>query len=172
MSNDINAALEKRIVAALAADSASADLETLIIETKAAIVAADKTADEERERALDPVACPDAAAAREAMQVAPSQSRPVGVSAARSPSSRRCARRVVRMQPEVVLIVGDHHRCEASRLLGFSDVRHWSSGCRHHADIERDAADQSRVVARNDLILWDLLARSERFELPTLRFEV
>ncbi len=71
MSNELtNAPLERRIAAALTDDVWSADLSTLIAETEAAIVDADKAVEEEREAALDPVACPDAAAEREAMQAA------------------------------------------------------------------------------------------------------
>jgi hypothetical protein len=47
-----------------------ADLATLISETESAIDAADKAAEEERIKALDPIASPDPKAAREAMQAA------------------------------------------------------------------------------------------------------
>jgi hypothetical protein len=49
--------LEQNIATALtAAEISSADLETLLAETEAAIVAADATAAVEREKALDPLA--------------------------------------------------------------------------------------------------------------------
>ncbi len=71
MSNEpINAMLERRIAAALVDEIASADLATLIAETEAAILDADKAAEAERDKALDPFASPDAANAREAMQAA------------------------------------------------------------------------------------------------------
>jgi hypothetical protein len=68
--------LERRIAAALSAkDIASADLATLIGETEAAIAEADATATAEREKALDPIASPDLAAARAAMDDAQFASR-------------------------------------------------------------------------------------------------
>jgi hypothetical protein len=68
--------LEKRITAALSAkDIASADLATLIAETEAAIAEADATATAEREKALDPIASPDLADARAAMDDAQFASR-------------------------------------------------------------------------------------------------
>jgi hypothetical protein len=48
----------------------SADLAALVAETEAPIVDADKAAEAEREKALDPLASPDAAAALEGIQVA------------------------------------------------------------------------------------------------------
>jgi predicted transcriptional regulator len=61
--------LEQRIVAALtSADITSTDLADLIAETESAIATADKTAEEERAKALDPALSPDPKAAREAMQ--------------------------------------------------------------------------------------------------------
>ena len=63
--------LESRIATALTAtDIKSSNLATLIAETEAAITTADKTAEEERTKALDPIASPDATKAREAMQAA------------------------------------------------------------------------------------------------------
>ena len=61
--------LEQTISAALsAADVKSSDLADLITETESAIATADKTAGEERAKALDPALSPDPKAAREAMQ--------------------------------------------------------------------------------------------------------
>jgi predicted transcriptional regulator len=63
--------LEQKIAAALtAADVSSTDLSQLIAEADSAIAAADKTAEEERTKALDPALSPDPKAAREAMQEA------------------------------------------------------------------------------------------------------
>ncbi len=63
--------LECRIAMALTAtDIKSSNLATLIAETETAITTADKTAEEERMKALDPIASPDATKAREAMQAA------------------------------------------------------------------------------------------------------
>jgi hypothetical protein len=63
--------LESRIATALTAtDIKSSNLATLIAETEAAITTADRTAEEERTKALDPIASPDATKAREAMQAA------------------------------------------------------------------------------------------------------
>jgi hypothetical protein len=63
--------LESRIATALTAtDIKSSNLATLIAETEAAITTADKIAEEERTKALDPIASPDATKAREAMQAA------------------------------------------------------------------------------------------------------
>jgi hypothetical protein len=62
----VSAALEKRITTALAADTTSSDLATLIQETEAGIVAADAAA--ERERAFDPALSPDPGEARAAME--------------------------------------------------------------------------------------------------------
>ena len=63
--------LESRIATALTAtDIKSSNLATLIAETESAITTADKTAEEERTKALDPIASPDATKAREAMQAA------------------------------------------------------------------------------------------------------
>ena len=62
--------LEQRIASALADDSiTSTALAELITEVEIAIVAADKAAEEEREKALDPLASPDAAKAHEAIQM-------------------------------------------------------------------------------------------------------
>jgi hypothetical protein len=60
--------LEERIATALSEDIASADVEALIAETDAAIAAADVAAEAERVKALDPIASPDAAKARTAME--------------------------------------------------------------------------------------------------------
>jgi predicted transcriptional regulator len=61
--------LERRIGAALTStDITSTDLAALIAETESAIATADKTAEEERAKALDPALSPDPKAAREAMQ--------------------------------------------------------------------------------------------------------
>jgi len=71
MSNEpMNTTLEKSIAAALAGDITSTDLAALIAETEGAIFDADKAAEAERKKALDPLASPDAAKAREAMQAA------------------------------------------------------------------------------------------------------
>ena len=61
--------LENRIATALAAtDITSTDLSQLLVEAEAAIAAADKTAEEERAKALDPALSPDPKAARQAME--------------------------------------------------------------------------------------------------------
>jgi hypothetical protein len=60
--------LEERIAAALSDDIASSDVAALIAETEKVITTADATAEQERMRALDPVASPDAAKARAAME--------------------------------------------------------------------------------------------------------
>ena len=61
--------LVQKLAAALsAADVKSSDLADLITETESAIATADKTAEEERAKALDPALSPDPKAAREAMQ--------------------------------------------------------------------------------------------------------
>ena len=61
--------LENRIAAALAAtDITSSDLSQLFVEADAAITAADKTAEEERTKALDPALSPDPKVARQAME--------------------------------------------------------------------------------------------------------
>jgi hypothetical protein len=61
--------LEQRIGSALADDSiTSTALVELITEVETAIVVADKAAEEEREKALDPLTSPDAAKARAAME--------------------------------------------------------------------------------------------------------
>jgi hypothetical protein len=62
--------LEKRIAAAFATDTTAADLAALLDETEAGIVAADQAADDERDRALDVLASPDANKARAAMEEA------------------------------------------------------------------------------------------------------
>ena len=63
--------LEQRIATALAATDTTADgIAGLMTEVESAIIAADQAADTERERALDPLASPDAAKAREAMEAA------------------------------------------------------------------------------------------------------
>jgi hypothetical protein len=59
--------LEQRGVAALKADIGSDDLASLIAQTGEAITVADRTAAVEKERALEP-GCPDAKAARQAME--------------------------------------------------------------------------------------------------------
>ena len=61
--------LEQKIAAALtAADVSSTYLSQLIAETEVGITTADATAEQERERALDPVKSPDPKQARQAMQ--------------------------------------------------------------------------------------------------------
>jgi hypothetical protein len=63
--------LESCIASSLVSDDIkSSDLAKLITETEGAIAAADKAAEEERERALDPIASPDTTKARETMQAA------------------------------------------------------------------------------------------------------
>ena len=60
--------LEQRIATAFAAtDITSDDIAGLVIEVDGAILAADKAAEAEREKALDPIASPDATKARDAM---------------------------------------------------------------------------------------------------------
>jgi hypothetical protein len=67
--NDQATTLESRIATALAAtDITSSDLSQLLIEADAAIAAADKTAEEERSKALDPALSPDPKVARAAME--------------------------------------------------------------------------------------------------------
>jgi hypothetical protein len=62
------ATLEQKIASALADDSiTSTVLAELITEVEIGIVAADKAAEEEREKALDPIASPDAVKARTAL---------------------------------------------------------------------------------------------------------
>jgi hypothetical protein len=63
-------ALEAHITSALTDNIASSDLEALIAETEAAIVASDTAAEAAREKALDPVLSPDPAAARASMEQA------------------------------------------------------------------------------------------------------
>ena len=64
-------ALEQKIAAGLtAADVTSTDLSQLIAETEVGITIADATAEQERERALDPVKSPDPKQARQAMEEA------------------------------------------------------------------------------------------------------
>jgi hypothetical protein len=60
--------LEERLATALSEDIASADVEALIAETEAAITAADVAAEAEHVKALDPIASPDPAKARVAME--------------------------------------------------------------------------------------------------------
>jgi hypothetical protein len=60
--------LEERIAIALTDEISSVDVEALINETQAAIEAADAAAQVERVKALDPIASPDAAKARAAME--------------------------------------------------------------------------------------------------------
>jgi hypothetical protein len=63
--------LEQRIATAFAAtDITSDDIAGLVTEVDGAILAADKAAEAEREKALDPIASPDATKARDAMQSA------------------------------------------------------------------------------------------------------
>jgi hypothetical protein len=63
--------LEQRIVLALTEQiKTAAAVADLIVEVEGAILAADKAAKSEREKALDPIASPDAAQAREAMESA------------------------------------------------------------------------------------------------------
>jgi len=60
--------IERRIAAALTSDIPSADIAALVAETEAAISQAEAAAEAEREMALDPLASPDAAKARTAME--------------------------------------------------------------------------------------------------------
>jgi hypothetical protein len=60
--------LEQRLTTALSGDILSSDLAALIVEIEAAINAADVAAEAERIKALDPIASPDAAKARAAME--------------------------------------------------------------------------------------------------------
>jgi hypothetical protein len=64
----MSATLEQRIATALSSDTTSDVVALLITEVETAIVAADKAAEVEREKALDPLASPDAAKARAAME--------------------------------------------------------------------------------------------------------
>jgi hypothetical protein len=64
----MNITLEERIATALSSDTASDVVAILIAEVETAIVAADKAAKMEREKALDPLASPDAAKARASME--------------------------------------------------------------------------------------------------------
>ena len=67
--SDKQLTLEEKIAAALAlADATSSIIAELIAETEAAVAAADKSAEAEREKALDPLASPDAAKARATME--------------------------------------------------------------------------------------------------------
>ena len=69
--SDHSPTLEQRIAAALmTADVTSTDLSQLIAETEVGIATADATAEQERERALDPVKSPDPKQARQAMEEA------------------------------------------------------------------------------------------------------
>ena len=62
---------EQRIIAALTNRDIKSDaLASLIVDTEAAIAAAEKTAEAERAKALDPLQSPDADAAHAAMQSA------------------------------------------------------------------------------------------------------
>jgi hypothetical protein len=64
MSKQTSLALDQRIASALAnANTTSAEVMELIAETEAALTMADKRAEEERERALDAIASPDASEA-------------------------------------------------------------------------------------------------------------
>ena len=62
--------LESRIAVLTAADVTSTGLSQLIAETEVGITTADATAEQERERALDPVKSPDPKQARQAMEEA------------------------------------------------------------------------------------------------------
>jgi hypothetical protein len=64
----VNITLEERIATALSSDTASDVVAILIAEVETAIVAADKAAEMERVKALDPLASPDAAKARASME--------------------------------------------------------------------------------------------------------
>jgi hypothetical protein len=64
----MNITLEERIATALSCDTASDVVAILIVEAETAIVAADKAAEMERVKALDPLASPDAAKARALME--------------------------------------------------------------------------------------------------------
>lgn len=61
-------ALEQRSANALSSDTASNIIALLITEVESAIIAADKTAEAEREKALDPIVSPDTTKARTAME--------------------------------------------------------------------------------------------------------
>src|ERR1035437_8244321 len=65
----MNTTLEQRIATVLSSDTTSDVVAILITEVETAIVAADNAAEAEREKALDPIASPDAAKAHEAMQM-------------------------------------------------------------------------------------------------------
>jgi hypothetical protein len=65
----MSATLEQRIATVLSSDTTSDVVAILITEVETAIVAADNAAEAEREKALDPIASPDAAKAHEAMQM-------------------------------------------------------------------------------------------------------
>jgi hypothetical protein len=62
--------LEQQIASALSSDTKSDVIALLITEVETAIIAADKAAEAEREKALDPLASPDAAKARAVMEEA------------------------------------------------------------------------------------------------------
>jgi len=64
----MSATLEQRIATALSSETTSDVVALLIAEVETAIVAADKAAEMEREKALDPLASPDAAKARASME--------------------------------------------------------------------------------------------------------
>ena len=64
----MSATLEQRIATAFSSETASDVVAILIAEVETAIVAADKAAEMEREKALDPLASPDAAKARASME--------------------------------------------------------------------------------------------------------
>jgi hypothetical protein len=63
-------ALERQIATALTQETASVTVEALINETEAAIAVADVDAEEERAKAFDPIASPDAGEARQRMEEA------------------------------------------------------------------------------------------------------
>jgi hypothetical protein len=65
-----NASLEERIAAAFRDDIQATDVAALITETEAAVVAAAENAELDWEKALGPIASPDAKASRAAMEEA------------------------------------------------------------------------------------------------------
>jgi hypothetical protein len=69
-ANDWIAALEQQVATALVADAPSADLAALLTEIDIAIVEAEATAKAQHDKALDPIASPDAATAKQSMEAA------------------------------------------------------------------------------------------------------
>jgi hypothetical protein len=64
----MSAILEQQIASALSSDTTSDVIAHLITEVETAIIAADKAAEAERDKALDPLASPDPVKARAAME--------------------------------------------------------------------------------------------------------